>query len=124
VRRTAPGRREFGPRRAADRALPDVRLDSAMVLARYFPDSPGRDWVLERSDRILYGTDFPILPYRYDRERRCILSLGLGAGAEEAIFWGKRGRLLRPGTTRYCRMTCWRVRTREGAHGIGCKVGG
>jgi predicted TIM-barrel fold metal-dependent hydrolase len=72
--------------------FPGLVLDCAMVLSRYFPGGPGREFVLTHRDRILYGTDFPILPYEYDRERRCILALGLGAEAEEAIFWGNAAR--------------------------------
>lgn len=64
-----------------------LRLDTAMVLARYFPGAPGRDWVLRHHRRIMYGTDFPILPYDYDRERRCILDLELGRDVEDALFW-------------------------------------
>ena len=71
---------------------PGVMLDCAMTLSRYFDDPPGRDWVVRYAARIFYGTDFPILPYDYDRERRCILDLALGAEAEEAIFWGNAAR--------------------------------
>lgn len=71
---------------------PGVMLDCAMTLSRYFEGGPGRDWVLKHHARIFYGTDFPILPYDYDRERRCILDLALGAGPEEAIFWGNAAR--------------------------------
>lgn len=68
--------------------FPGVMLDTAMTLSRYFEFAPSRDWILKHHRRILYGTDFPILPYDYDRERRCILDLALGAEAEEAMFWG------------------------------------
>ncbi|MBI3891853.1 MAG: amidohydrolase [Candidatus Wallbacteria bacterium] len=87
------GAGEFAPAAELLERFPALMLDTAMVLARYFPDSPGRDWVLRHHRRIMYGTDFPILPYDYDRERRCILALGLGPEAEEAIFWGNAARV-------------------------------
>lgn len=71
---------------------PGVMLDSAMTLSRYFDDGPGAAWVEARAGRIMYGTDFPILPYDYDRERRCILALRLSPAAEDAIFWGNAAR--------------------------------
>ncbi len=43
-------------------------LDTTMCLAGYFPlDAPER-FVLQRPERVMYGTDFPILPYAWDRE--------------------------------------------------------
>lgn len=45
-------------------------LDTTMMLADYFtvPDPPR--WLRRRPDRILFGTDFPNLPYAWDREIR------------------------------------------------------
>lgn len=91
------GASEFGLAAELLERYPSVMLDCAMVLARYFPDGPGREWVARYADRIFYGTDFPILPYDYDRERRCILGLALGAAAEDAIFWGNAARFFRVG---------------------------
>lgn len=76
---------------------PGVMLDTAMTLARYFAFEPGRAWVLEHHRRIMYGTDFPILPYDYDRERTCIQALELGAEVERAIFWSNAMAFYRPG---------------------------
>ncbi len=73
---------------------PGLQLDCTMTLARYFPLRPGREWIIEHHDRIFYGTDFPILPYEYDRERRCIFDLQLGEEIEEALFWGNGARFL------------------------------
>jgi predicted TIM-barrel fold metal-dependent hydrolase len=45
-------------------------LDTTMMLADYFPvDLPPRLFEV-RKERILYGTDFPNLPYAWDRELR------------------------------------------------------
>ncbi|MBW2366307.1 MAG: amidohydrolase [Deltaproteobacteria bacterium] len=52
-------------------------LDTTMIYADYFPDSspsPLHEW---RSDRIMYGTDFPNIPYSWDREIKRILWKGL-----------------------------------------------
>ncbi len=43
-------------------------LDTTMMLADYFPgEKPPKMWQI-RPDRILYGTDFPSIPYAWDRE--------------------------------------------------------
>ena len=43
-------------------------LDTTMVVADYFPlDDPHR-LVRARPERIMYGTDFPNIPYAWDRE--------------------------------------------------------
>ena len=52
-------------------------LDTTMTLADYF-DVERPDWLLGvRPDRILYGTDFPNLPYAWDREIVRIAEMGL-----------------------------------------------
>jgi len=45
-------------------------LDSTMMLADYFPGLEDRAWRLVscRPKRIVYGSDFPNLPYAWDRE--------------------------------------------------------
>jgi predicted TIM-barrel fold metal-dependent hydrolase len=52
-------------------------LDTAMVLAGYFPFAPPWSLLSIRPERILYGTDFPNLPYQWDRELRAIVDRGL-----------------------------------------------
>lgn len=52
-------------------------LDTTMVLADYFPMRPSARLLTVRPERILYGTDFPILPYAWDRELRKLESYGL-----------------------------------------------
>ena len=49
-------------------------LDSTMMLAEYFPMDPSEVWatLLRRPDRVIYGSDFPNLPYAWDRELRAI----------------------------------------------------
>jgi predicted TIM-barrel fold metal-dependent hydrolase len=81
--------------RAADlvERFANLHLDSAMILAGYFDRAPDRDWIVRHHRRILYGSDFPILPYDYDRERRRILAMRLGREIEEAIFWTNASRV-------------------------------
>lgn len=51
-------------------------LDTTMVVAGYF-SAPDPWHLLERRpDRVLYGTDFPNLPYAWDRELRRIVLRG------------------------------------------------
>ncbi|MCA9661764.1 MAG: amidohydrolase [Myxococcales bacterium] len=52
-------------------------LDTTMTVAGYLPGSDPR-WVLRvRPGRVLYGTDFPNLPYAWDREVRRLRALAL-----------------------------------------------
>jgi len=52
-------------------------LDTAMALADYLPGpTPPRLSEL-RADRVIYGTDFPNIPYAWDRELKRIDRLGL-----------------------------------------------
>ena len=43
-------------------------LDTSMMLANYFPATPEPNLQAMRWDRIMYGSDFPNLPYAWDRE--------------------------------------------------------
>ncbi|MBL8612450.1 MAG: amidohydrolase [Myxococcales bacterium] len=43
-------------------------LDTTMVVGGYFDGVDGWPLTVARSDRIMYGTDFPNLPYAWDRE--------------------------------------------------------
>lgn len=43
-------------------------LDTTMMLADYFPVTPPHALLHARPERIMYGTDFPNLPYAWDRE--------------------------------------------------------
>lgn len=52
-------------------------LDNAMILADYFPGQEVPNLSEMRCDRIMYGTDFPHLPYAWDRELKRLSELGL-----------------------------------------------
>jgi predicted TIM-barrel fold metal-dependent hydrolase len=54
-------------------------LDTTMACAGFFPGFPDPEPLLRaRPDRIMYGTDFPNLPYAWDREVRRLAAFGLG----------------------------------------------
>ena len=50
-------------------------LDTTMVAANYFPIDVPRRLFEVRPDRILYGTDFPNLPYAWDREVKHLVGM-------------------------------------------------
>jgi hypothetical protein len=84
---------------AMDR-YPRLHLDTTMVFAE---QSPVRGEIgafdaapiVAHPDRVLYGTDFPNIPYPYERERNGIAALGLPAEVERAVMHGNAARLLR-----------------------------
>ena len=70
-------------------------LDTTMAMADYFPCPGGADLIARRPDRVMYGTDFPILPYAWDRELVKIKAARLGdetleqlLGATARAFYG------------------------------------
>ena len=52
-------------------------LDTTMTLAEYLPFKLDRSLNEMRTDRIMYGTDFPNIPYAWDREIKKLCNLGL-----------------------------------------------
>ncbi|MBI5494383.1 MAG: amidohydrolase [Deltaproteobacteria bacterium] len=68
-------------------------LDTTMVLADYFAIENPRRLVEARPDRVLYGTDFPNLPYAWDRELRRTAALALRPDDVEAVLGGNAARL-------------------------------
>lgn len=70
-------------------------LDTTMVIAEYFPQPVPVRLIQCRPERIMYGTDFPNLPYAWDREIRKLANLGLSEedrarvlGQTAAAFFG------------------------------------
>jgi predicted TIM-barrel fold metal-dependent hydrolase len=63
-------------------------LDTTMTGADYFPGPFPRRLLETRPERVLYGTDFPNLPYAWDRELRTLTALRLGDDAEELLLGG------------------------------------
>jgi predicted TIM-barrel fold metal-dependent hydrolase len=81
---------------AATDRLPNLYLDTTMVFAAGSPvgDGAARDLVERYSGRILYGTDYPNIPYEYGRERAGLAALGLSEQAFAAITGGNARVLL------------------------------
>jgi hypothetical protein len=52
-------------------------LDTTMILAGYFPVKDKIELDSFRIDRIMYGSDFPNIPYAWDRELKRLKESGL-----------------------------------------------
>ena len=59
-------------------------LDTTMMLSGYFVSEDIIDLDSYRMDRIMYGSDFPNIPYSWDRELKKLESLGL---PQENLEW-------------------------------------
>jgi predicted TIM-barrel fold metal-dependent hydrolase len=64
-----------------------------MVVGGYFERQPDLGILRRHPDRILYGTDFPNIPYAWDHELRAIRALGLPPEDERKILSGNALRL-------------------------------
>ncbi|MBI2219239.1 MAG: amidohydrolase [Candidatus Rokubacteria bacterium] len=81
---------------------PNLYVDTTMALAgpakEYVaaePDAVSNDEIVRHQDRILFGSDFPLLPYPYEEERRWAVSRGLSEDVQRKIFYGNAVRFLR-----------------------------
>ena len=72
----------------------DVYLDTAMVFNRFLGGPPPIQRVLEFQDRVVFGSDFPNIPYRLESAIQSILDLRLGRGLEEKLLCTNAARLL------------------------------
>ena len=68
-------------------------LDTTMMLADYFPELDPWPLVRARPDRILYGSDFPNIPYAWDRELRHLRERRLPEEALASILGGNAAAL-------------------------------
>ena len=59
-------------------------LDTTMILADYFPIGDPVELNSYRVDRIMYGSDFPNIPYAWDRELKRLSNSGL---PQEKLEW-------------------------------------
>ena len=62
-------------------------LDTTMVITDYFPVAEGFTLCQYRSDRIMYGSDFPNIPYAWDRELKVLEAADLSQEAMENISY-------------------------------------
>lgn len=63
-------------------------LDTTMALADYLPGPPPPPLTAFRVERVMYGSDFPQLPYAWDRELARIATLGLPPAILARILGG------------------------------------
>ncbi len=61
-------------------------LDTTMVLANYLPMKVAPDISRMRPDRLLYGSDFPNIPYAWDREIHQLAAMDLGGDVTRMIL--------------------------------------
>ena len=62
-------------------------LDTTMVLCDYLPGMTVPPLESFRADRIMYGTDFPNIPYAWDRELKVLAGSGLTDDFLEAVLY-------------------------------------
>ncbi len=73
--------------------FPNLWMDTTMALSGYFPLKIPWDKIEKFSDRLLYGSDFPNLPYEMSTEIDRIRSSRLSPKAQENIFFNNAKRL-------------------------------
>ncbi|MDJ0989837.1 MAG: amidohydrolase family protein [Desulfobacterales bacterium] len=78
---------ELKPYRQLAAAYDNLWLDTTMVLTDYFPLGEAVDLRDYRPDRIMYGSDFPNIPYAWDRELKCLRGSGLTRSALDKLLW-------------------------------------
>jgi predicted TIM-barrel fold metal-dependent hydrolase len=78
------GADEFDAYRRLQDRFDHLWLDTTMVIADYLPLESPPDISRLRPDRLMFGTDFPNIPYAWDRELRRLDALGL---PEESLRW-------------------------------------
>jgi len=82
------GADEFDDYRRMIEAYDNLWLDTTMTLAQYLSVDWSPDLSAFRPDRIMYGSDFPNLPYAWDRELKRLCSMDLPADSL-AMLLGK-----------------------------------
>ncbi len=77
---------ELGVYRSLIEKYDTLWLDTTMMLADYFPIREPVNLNTYRSDRVMYGSDFPNIPYAWDRELKRLRNSGLPQEKLEWIF--------------------------------------
>lgn len=78
---------EFDQYRRLQHRYDNLWLDTTMVLSDYLLPESAIDLSTYRNDRIFYGSDFPNIPYAWDREIKALNSTDLAAEYLERITW-------------------------------------
>lgn len=73
---------------------PNLHLDTAMALSNFLKVNLKPEWLEKHSDRILFGTDFPHLPYSWNHELEELKKMGLSQKASDQILWQNAATLL------------------------------
>ena len=68
------------------RDYPGLYLDTTMAATGFFPYEPSPEIIRRNPDRVLYGTDFPNLPYAWDRELKTLRELKLPPSDEAKVL--------------------------------------
>jgi hypothetical protein len=71
-----------------------VYLDTAMVFDGMLGGAPPIERVLEFQDRVVFGSDFPNIPYPWEHAVETILEMRLGRALEEKLLCTNAARLL------------------------------
>ncbi len=66
---------------------PNLYLDTTMAIANYLPGIVKPEQIVRHADRLIFGTDFPNIPYEWSREKKKLLEMKIGIENEEKIFW-------------------------------------
>jgi len=81
------GMDEFDEYRSLVERYDNLWLDTAMALTDYLPLESLPDLDLMRSERIMYGSDFPNIPFAWDRELKSLAASGLSDEKLKKITW-------------------------------------
>ncbi len=73
---------------------PNLYLDTTMAIGGYFPNPIQREWFEQNPDRLIFGTDFPNIPYEWPREKKALCGFNLGKEIENKIFYENAVNLL------------------------------
>ncbi len=87
------GADEFDAYRALLERHENLWLDTTMAVSGYFTAGPAPSLFPALAGRMLYGTDFPNIPYAWDRELRRIAAAGLPEADLRALLWGNAAKL-------------------------------
>jgi len=91
------GAYEYEPYQRLADEFPHVYFDTAMNCVHtpvFAHNCPGPAFFQRYQDRVLFGTDFPNIPYTYEEQIESLKRLNLGAEIEQKIFRGNAERLL------------------------------
>ncbi len=83
------GAYEYGDYHSLVKDFEFVYFDTAMNCVHnnvFSNNCPGRGFFIEHQDRILFGSDFPNIPYEYSYQIDAIKRLNLGESVETKIF--------------------------------------